>query len=382
MAPTLVGIPPEVLEMVAKCLNPEDDDSYALLKLRSVCRATRSAVQKLFERTYFTKRSVFFMKSKLRELQDIASSQELANRIEELHVVCRPCTWKRPDCAAKQLSRQPDLDALALTLSGLLSRFPQLSSIRFKDNNYRPEYQKDCPPYYRWDNDATYQATLSALDTSGVQPSTICFEQDLAFVRNQSWLSLRPHMYMLRRLDVALYLDARQGINVDEIGPDFLLALQPCAVLEEVTLYLGFGIEAYNAFQSFASTVVLPRLQHFTFRWTDCNIRSAMLFLDNYAATLKSCNFECVLFTGRDTDHITDLLAMIRATLRLENLSFDACSDKRSLLRFPDMINVDSDSESNEDGYIVVELNETILLKGFDRVQSGIACMLACLTQD
>ncbi|KAK3652321.1 hypothetical protein LTR22_011675 [Elasticomyces elasticus] len=383
MAPTLVSIPPELLEKVAKSLNPEDDDSNALLALRSVSRDTRSAVHKVFVRTYFTKRSVFFMKSKLCELEDIASSAELALRVTDLEVICEPSTTKTPDWGVtfEGTARQPDFTALASPLSVLLAKFPRLATISFVKDYYATEPKDDQCPTYRWDFDATFQATMAALAMVGIQPTTMRTDmgwESLGFDKDQSWFCLLPHLDFLHRLDLSLFLDRELGVNVDKIGMNFLLALQQCTVLEELSLELGYSNEVRDAFDCLASAVLLPQLRRFAFYHTACDTPTMMRFLNNHAATLKSCKF-CVLeFWRRDAADITNLLAMMRENMKLEQLDFHECSEGMATL-FPDMVKVRFDSEPNDDGYIVVELDDTISLEGYNEVQSGLACMLKCV---
>ncbi|KAK5745296.1 hypothetical protein LTR17_001457 [Elasticomyces elasticus] len=382
MAPVLVGIPMEMLEMVAKSLDPDDDDS--LLKLRSVSREARSKLQKLFVRTYFTTRSVFFMKSKIRELEDIASYSELASRVTDLDVICEPSTSKTPDWGVTfdDTARQPDFTALASPLSVLLAKFPWLATISFVEGYYATESKDDQRPTYRWDFDATFQATMAALALVGIQPTTMRTDmgwESLSFGKDQSWFCLRPHLDFLDRLDLSIFLDMDRGVNVNKVGVNFLLALQQCTVLEELSLSLGHGVEVWDAFECFASAVLLLQLRCFAFKGTICDTPTMMLFLNNHAATLESCDFGMVEFWRRDAVEFTNLLAMMRENMRLDHAAFDLCSEGRSMLRFPDMSKVSFDNEPNDDGYIVVKLDETISLEGCDEVQSGLARMLKCV---
>ncbi|KAK5676528.1 hypothetical protein LTS10_010829 [Elasticomyces elasticus] len=389
MAPTLVSIPPELLEKVAKSLNPEDDASYALLALRSVCHDTRSAVEKLFVRTYFTKRCIFFMRSKLRELEDIASAK-LASSVTELDIIYAPSTTKTPDWGAtvEDTARQPDFTALVSPLSALLTKFPRLSTINFRVE-YPTKPNNDQCQTYEWDLDATFQATMAALKMAGIQPPTIKTDMWWSSIsKDQSWLCLRPHLGLLHKLDFSLFLNTEHGVKfgppretlcVEKVGIDFLLALQHCIVLEELSLKLGHSFEVGDAFECLASTVLLPQLRRFSFNLTACDTPSMMRFLDNHAATLKRCDFAYVDFLRRDAVEFTDLLNMMRENMRLEQLALYECSEGESPMRFPYMIKVSFDSEPNDDGYIVVELDETISLEGYDEVQSGLACMLKCV---
>ncbi|KAK5727564.1 hypothetical protein LTR15_003464 [Elasticomyces elasticus] len=389
MAPTLVGIPMEVLEMVAQCLDLGNDESYALLKLRSISREAQDKLQNLFVRTYFTKRSVFFMKSKFRELEEIASAK-LASSITDLDVIYAPSTTKTPDWEAtvEDTARQPDFTALVSPLSVLLAKFPRLSTISFPVD-YPTKPKNDQCPTYEWDLNATFQATMTALEMAGIQPPTI--KTDMwwsSLSKDQSWFCLRPHLGFLHKLDLSLFFDTEHGVKfglpreslcVEKVGIDFLLALQQCIVLEEFSLRLGSSVEVGNAFDCLASTVLLPQLRRLSFNLTACDTPSIMRFLNSHAATLKSCDFAYVDFLRRDAVEFTDLLNMMREKLRLEQLALHECSEGESPMRFPYMVKVSFDSEPNDDGYIVVELDETISLKGYDEVQSGLACMLKCV---
>ncbi|KAK4890680.1 hypothetical protein LTR27_010606 [Elasticomyces elasticus] len=355
MAPTLTSIPPEMLEMVAKCLDPENDYSYALLKLRL---------------------------SKLCELEDIASSAELASRVTDLDFICEPSTTKTPDWSAtlEDTARQPDFTALALPLSVLLAKFPQLATIIFVKGFYATEPKDDQRQTYKWDTDATVQATIGALAMVGVQPTTISTEMCPPLSKDQSWFCLRPHLDLLHRLDLSVFLDREHGVNVDKIGMNFLLALQQCTVLEELFLSLGYSNEVRDAFDCLASAVILPRLRRFAFSQTACNTPTMMRFLNNHAATLRSCEFGWVEFWRRGAVDFTNLLAMMSERMSLDKLAIEKCSEGQfPLLTFPNMIKVSFDSEPNDDGYVVVDLDETISLEGHDKVQSGLACMLKCV---
>ncbi|KAK4951208.1 hypothetical protein LTR10_010181 [Elasticomyces elasticus] len=222
---------------------------------------------------------------------------------------------------------------------------------------------------------------MTALELVGVKPTTIIMCCD-ALSKDQSWFSLRPHLGSLRRLDLSLLLDKKYGVNVDMVGVNFLLALQQCTVLEELSLSFNNSVEEGDAFDCLASAVLLPQLRRFVCSESDCHTLSMMRFLSNHAATLKSCDLSFIGFWRRDAVEFTDLLNMIRESMRLEQLALYECDEGYSRLRFPDMIKVRSGSEPNDDGYIIVELDETISLKGYDEVQSGLACMLKCMRKD
>jgi hypothetical protein len=125
MAPSLEGLPPELLDIIADFCTDDGNDDDPLLKLRSTCRSIEGRMA-----FYFTERYLDLDAAKLDELKQIGAVSDLARATTAIVVCCKDDSKQfSPESSSSQALAE--LMNLSFMMALALRNFSNVDTIAF-----------------------------------------------------------------------------------------------------------------------------------------------------------------------------------------------------------------------------------------------------------
>ncbi|KAK3701698.1 hypothetical protein LTR37_015351 [Vermiconidia calcicola] len=176
MASSLTSLPPELLELVADCIESPEDWSALRLTSRRIQDATRRA----WTERFFWKRDVFLDRQSLSKLVDISMTANIARTVRCIYIQCEDDS-RYLDYPASEKTFSPEPPSRLEpneVLSLLLLALPNLGNLTlvcFRDAEDTHERRDDEVP--DWGNivrfTSAFNQVLSAVEESGLCPKAI-----------------------------------------------------------------------------------------------------------------------------------------------------------------------------------------------------------------
>ncbi|KAK4951178.1 hypothetical protein LTR10_010150 [Elasticomyces elasticus] len=397
MAPSLVSLPLEVLEMIVDM--PTEGQRDLISCLRSTCREVQQKLDKFFSKAYFTVRYVYLDELKLREVCALSNVPLLATQVKTLMVIYRPAK------DAKYLAFHVGDGRLTWNDFDLaLQRLVNLKQIVFKDTTVHEateDHRVGSARFQAVDISIAFATFMLAFQRRKIRLKAIHFYcyggcSDLHCLRSVRLddtailLRLDSTLANLELLRIRLLPTvASPWISGDagtKAGNDLGAALQRCPELKDLVLRCSIGAGALTAIHQLASAVSLPKLQNFTLSNSPCTVEDLMLFFTQHRATLRRCVLHTVFMGEDDPNCFRDLLEFIGERMNFSKLGLAQLGIGHFLVDFIPMYCTIAMYEfnwadnSDPEGWILVNVKRSVLLEGHQEVQSGLARMQQCLT--
>ncbi|KAK4890707.1 hypothetical protein LTR27_010634 [Elasticomyces elasticus] len=396
MAPSLVDLPKELLEMIVEASTEGQRDLISCL--RSTCREVQQNLDKPFAKAYFTVRYVYLDELKLREVCALSNVPLLATQVKTLMVICRPAE------DAKYLAFHIGIGQRTWTDFDLaLQRLVNLKQIVFKaTTRYEAEdHWVGVTRYRPVEISMAFAAFMLAFERRRIRLKAIHFYcyggcSDLHCLRSVSLHDTESLLHLdftLTGLELLRIKLLPAGFSVMEsrdagtrAGNHLGAALQRCPELKDLVLQSSAYPGGLTAFHQLASVVSLPKLQNFTFSNSLCMVKDLMLFLTQHHATLRRCVLDVLFMEEDDPNRFKDLLKWIGEQMNLSKLAMNQLEIGRFLIDFPATYSTATGSEVNwasdpdPDGWTMVSKERSVLLEGYQEVQSGLSRMQECIT--
>ncbi|KAK5676559.1 hypothetical protein LTS10_010860 [Elasticomyces elasticus] len=406
MAPSLVDLPKELLEMIVEASTEGQRDLISCL--RSTCREIQQNLDKLFAKAYFTVRYVYLDELKLREVCALSNVPLLATQVKTLMVICRPVKdAKYLACHVGGGRRTWEDFDLAL------QRLINLKQIVFKDTTTYEATENhwvDVSRFHPIDVSIAFATFMLAIERRKIRLKAIHFYcyggcSDLHCLRSaflddtESLLHLDSTLTSLELLRIKLLptgfspmgrrkqrtwlTTCRAGTKA---GKHLGSALRRCPELKDLVLQCSAHDGGLTAFHQLVSAVSLPKLQNFTLSNSRCMVKDLMLFLTQHHATLRQCILHTLDLGEDDPNCFKDLLKLIGESMNLSQLALNQLEIGRFLIDFPAKYTTATVCEINwannpdPEGWMVVTMDRDVLLEGHQEVQYSLLYMQECIT--
>ncbi|KAK3639605.1 hypothetical protein LTR56_012390 [Elasticomyces elasticus] len=391
MAPSLVSLPTELLEMIAEASAASGPDPVPVLRM--TCREIQQKLDRRFTEFCFAVRYVCLDERKLRELCALSKVSRLATQVEALVVLCRPAedaryvvfhfgsgwsTWKEFDLALQRLVNLREIDFTDMTMEK--AREDRLMG--------RPR------PYGELDFSIAFatfmlafekrETTLRAITCYGQRDEKMRSVRPVGLSDTESLLHLNSALVALQSLTIKLLLPRyprENGLDSGiKAGNDLCAALQNCPELNNLSLELSKGRDASAAFNLLATSALLPKLKRFDLWKSWCTIQDLTLFFSRHSATIQRCDLrEVSMASHAGSSGFNDMLEFMGKKLKLSHLALSYLKLGRCYVEFPAMSTVYCDDGPDAEGWVMVEIDERMRLNGHEEVQEGIARMQECV---
>ena len=152
-------------------------------------------------------------------------------------------------------------------------------------------------------------------------------------------------------------------------------------------LYLAFNSgKTAEIFGNIAATVFLPQLKNLQLHLLLCYCDALSAFIRRHATMLESCTLLYLSFPELDAgqqaaNRFSEVLEVLRNCLLLELLVIGRLAGFECHISFPrEYAHVDWSEEPNEDGYIEIQVDTSLLVLKDDEVDQGIAQIIDRIT--
>lgn len=399
MAPSLESLPPELLDGVAEfCYADESDkEENILFRLRSTCRAVEAGTRHVWRRKYFSHRYLKLETQKLEQLKTATAIPEFAEAITCLEVECRDNT--------KLHGTLNNGDVPVPSLSELLQPFEQSLRCAFRNLTslatiYFNTLESDTnDPWHAAERDtvdfsASFATVLKAVQDCNIRPTTILARASdkvrFGIEDCSMMLQLRECFSEVKELKLSFLFDSllvNRPIDRTQLGQHLATGLNHFQSL--TCLRLGFNWpDTVEIFDCVAATIFLPQLKVLRLwqLWCTCDALSA--FLRKHARTLESCTLISPRFPElhagpQAADRFSEVLKVLRSCRLLEQLVILWAKGLDCYISFPTArAQVSWSEEPNEDGFIEIEVDSSLLAledeeidEGISQVLGGVACI-------
>lgn len=176
----------ELLELIHDCMTSDHD----MLNFRSTCKTVESVTRRMFARSYFTTRDIWFpRKTTTSDSAWPVLPRDLAAATTELHVYCkhgapRTSSVLQPEGPLNGIAARTRTSAMhAAALAVYLTQFPNIDLVRFGEDGDADDEDRGEPfPYNdgytpnRWDITEDFTTVMAALRVCNIKLWTVAIE--------------------------------------------------------------------------------------------------------------------------------------------------------------------------------------------------------------
>lgn len=396
MAPSLLDLPPELLDMIARqCDKDENDHSQdGLLQLRLTCREVERSTRRAWRSAYFTQRTVKLELKKIATLKSVADNPEFGKAVTRLKVLC-------VDDA--KLSMLDPINGGGV-VEGFLAQCTGVMSLAFH-NLSNLETILFVPDGSGWtdriahdadgkviDCSATFQAVLLAIQACGLRPRMI---QIMPSFETQIYTGIACCDAMLRLKDclsslevLALQLLSHSKVVDREIdrtlsGRYLAGAIGSMKSLRKLALSLEQSSISARTMEAIATNMRLPCLSNLTIFTTTCYSSDLLRLLRAHCSTLKYISLINLHLSNENAQHgFRIILEEIGKRFMCECLTVSFIESRYGQAKFLGMwSNAKRRGVTAGGGNLKIGTSEKeVDLYGVESVKAGVSEMLDCLT--